>query len=328
MIEPYQLVWAFFIFAMLLALLVLIEIRRGDKRRDNEGMFDTEAFEEKVKKMGFSVKEIHTLEKLVRASKFDNKDAVMNSATLFETAVLDFYDIRNVFNVRDETLDSVAGLREKLNFTAKNPHAKIKSTRQFSVGDRVDVIMENGTKLKHSEILWKNEKEWAVLYDNSFGPAGAFVGKRIRIRWTRPEDAVYSAWLTIRQSRPGEFVLEHTCSLEKQQLRRWVREIVDFPVEATFEDGSTCAGRLYDLSAGGILIGLPVECPSGQHINIKFELPGFGLQDVEIEILRSLGKKNPAYPDYFSLTASFTGAFGWTQESVLQYIFEVHKPKK
>lgn len=328
MIEPYQLVWAFFIFAMLLALLVLIEIRRGDKRRDNEVMFDTEAFEEKVKKMGFSVKEIHTLEKLVRASKFDNKDAVMNSATLFETAVLDFYDIRNVFNVRDETLDSVAGLREKLNFTAKNPHAKIKSTRQFSVGDRVDVIMENGTKLKHSEILWKNEKEWAVLYDNSFGPADAFVGKRIRIRWTRPEDAVYSAWLTIRQSRPGEFVLEHTCSLEKQQLRRWVREIVDFPVEATLEDGSTCAGRLYDLSAGGILIGLPVECTSGQHINIKFELPGFGLQDVEIEILRSLGKKNPAYPDYFSLTASFTGAFGWTQESVLQYIFEVHKPKK
>jgi hypothetical protein len=71
-----------------------------------------------------------------------------------------------------------------------------------------------------------------------------------------------------------------------------------------------------------------VECPSGQHINIKFELPGFGVQDVEIEILRSLGKKNPAYPDYFSLTASFTGAFGWTQESVLQYIFEVHKPKK
>ena len=328
MIEPYQLVWAFFIFAMLLALLVLIEIRRGDKRRDNEVMFDTEAFEEKVKKMGFSVKEIHTLEKLVRASKFDNKDAVMNSATLFETAVLDFYDIRNVFNVRDETLDSVAGLREKLNFTAKNPHAKIKSTRQFSVGDRVDVIMENGTKLKHSEILWKNEKEWAVLYDNSFGPAGAFVGKRIRIRWTRPEDAVYSAWLTIRQSRPGEFVLEHTCSLEKQQLRRWVREIVDFPVEATLEDGSTSAGRLYDLSAGGILIGLPVECTAGQHINIKFELPGFGVQDVEIEILRSLGKKNPAYPDYFSLTASFTGAFGWTQESVLQYIFEVHKPKK
>ena len=88
MIEPFQLVWGFMIFAMLLALLVLIEIRRGDKRREHEVMFDTEAFDEKVKNFDFSVKEVHTLEKLVRASKFDNKDAVLNSAALFETAVL------------------------------------------------------------------------------------------------------------------------------------------------------------------------------------------------------------------------------------------------
>ncbi|MBQ1823756.1 MAG: PilZ domain-containing protein [Fibrobacter sp.] len=328
MIEPFQLVWGFMIFAMLLALLVLIEIRRGDKRREHEVMFDTEAFDEKVKNFDFSVKEVHTLEKLVRASKFDNKDAVLNSAALFETAVLQFYDVRNVYAIREETLASVAKLREKLNFTAKNPLAKIKSSRQFSVGDRVDVILESGVKLKHSEILWKNEKEWAVLYDNSFGVADSFVGKRIRIRWTRPEDAVYSAWLEVKSATPQEFVLEHTCSLEKQQLRRWVREIVDFPVTATFADGSTCIGRLYDLSAGGILIGLPVECSGGSQLHIQFELPGFGNQDVEIEILRSLGRKNPQYPDFYSMTASFTGAFGWIQECVLQYIFESRKQKK
>ena len=328
MIEPFQLVWFFSIFLMLLTLLVLIEVSRSNKRRENEVMFDTDVFDEKVKERGFSVKEIHTLEKLVRASKFDNKDAVMNSATLFETAVMDFYTARNVYDVRDETLESVAGLREKLGFTAKNPLAKIKSTRQFSVGDRVDVIMENGDRLKHSEITWKNEKEWAVFYDSSFGSSDSFVGKRIRIRWTRPEDAVYSAWLPVKRAGLGEFVLEHSCNLGKQQLRRWVREIVDFPVEATFEDGSTCTGRLYDLSAGGIMVGLPIECASGQHVKIQFELPSFGVQNAEIEILRSLGKKNPAYPDFFSQTASFIGAFGWVQEIVLQYIFEVHKAKK
>jgi len=327
-VEPIQLVWVFTIFVMLLVLLALTEVNRSNKRRENEVMFDTAAFDEKVKEYNFATKEIHTLEKLVRASKFDNKDAVMNSSTLFETAVLDFYEARDVNSIRDETLDSVALLREKLNFTAKNPLAKIKSTRQFSVGDRVDVILENGSKLKHSEILTKNEKEWSVLYDGSFGPASSFIGKRIRIRWTRPEDAVYSAWLVVKSYTSGSFVIEHTCALEKVQLRRWVREIVDFPVHATFADGSTCDGRLYDLSAGGILIGLPVECENGRHIRIQFELPSFGVQDVEIEILRSLGHKNPDYPEFFSLTASFTGAFGWTQESVLQYIFEVHKVKK
>lgn len=328
MINPTQLLWVLFVLALILALIALVEIHRSNQRRENEVMFGTDVFDEKVKEFGLTPKEIRTLEKLVRASKFENKDAVLNSSSLFETAVADFYDFRDVHTVRDETLEAVAGLREKLDFTAKNPLANVRSTRQFGVGDRVDVILENGAKLKHSEILWKNEKEWAVLYDSSFGPASSFEGKRIRIRWTRPEDAVYSAWLEVVASRPGEFVVEHSVKLDKQQLRRWVREVVDFPVEAVFADGTTCSGRLYDLSAGGILLGLPMECESGQHVNIRFELPSFGPQDVEIELLRSLGRKNPKYPDYFSVTASFTGAFGWTQEMVLQYIFEVHKNKK
>ncbi len=325
MVDPLHLVWFLGILSMVLVLVGLLEIHRSNYRRENEVMFGTDLFDEKVKQLGFPEKDIHTLEKMVRASKFENKDAVLNSATLFETAVQDFYDFRNVFSIRDETLASVTRLRENLNFTAKNPLAKVWSTRQFSVGDRVDVYFENGSKLKHSEILWKNEREWAVLYDSSFGPASSFVGKRLRIRWTRPEDAVYSTWLTVRSGNPGEFVMEHSCHFDKQQLRRWVRESVDFPVQVTLADGSTCSGRLYDLSAGGILIGLPVDGLSGQHVQIAFDLPGFGVQEVEIEILRGLGHKNPVYPEYFSLTASFSGAYGWIQERVLQYIFEVHK---
>lgn len=328
MIAPAQLVWVASILILGLILLVLIEIHRSNERRNNMVMFGSDVFDEKIKEYNFSEKEQHTLEKLVRASKFENKDAVLNSAALFETAVTDFYEYRNVFAIRDETLASVELLREQLDFTAKNPLAIVRSTRQFAKGDRIDVILENNVRLKHSEILWKNEKEWAVLYDNSLGPASSFVGKNIRVRWTRPEDAVYSTVLSVRSVGPGEFVLGHSTKLEKQQLRRWVREQVDFPVKATFADGNTCDGRLYDLSAGGILVGLPVDCLSGQHVKIDFELPSFGAQSVEIEILRNIGHKNPQYPDLFSLTASFSGTFGWTQEIVLQYIFEVHKNRK
>ena len=96
----------------------------------------------------------------------------------------------------------------------------------------------------------------------------------------------------------------------------------------TWQETLDIHGVLYDLSAGGILLGIPVEIPNGEHIRIRFELPSFGMEDVEIEILRNLGQKNPEYPDYYSLTASFAGAFGWTQERVLQYIFEVHKARK
>ena len=123
-------------------------------------------------------------------------------------------------------------------------------------------------------------------------------------------------------------ILPHSSSLDKRQLRRWVREQVSFPVEALFDDGSSCKGFLLDLSAGGIMVGMPRECYPGQHVRIKFELPSFGEENVDIEILRNLGHRSEKYPDYFCLTASFSGAFGWIQERVLQYLFETGKARK
>jgi len=311
-----------------LLLLVLVEIQRSFFRREHAEMFGTKEFDAKVAENALTPKEIRTLEKLVRASKFENKDAVLNSSHLFETAVADFYEFRNVEQIRDETLDAVSSLRTKLKFDAANPLTVIVSTRQFNIGNRVDLLFDDKERMKHSEITQQKEKYWKVAYDGSFGPGSNFIGKEVRIRWTRPEDAVYSANVKIIGAEPGLLMLRHSCELEKRQLRRWMREIVNFPVEATFPDGSTCSGLLYDLSAGGILLGLPRACDGGQHVKILFELPSFGPENVEIEILRNLGHKNPDHPDLYSLTASFTGAFGWTQERVLQYIFEVNKQKR
>ena len=328
MIHPLYLLWVGGIIVMFLGLLVLVETQRIYYRRQNEKMFGTEDFDLKIREFQFTPKEVRTLEKLVRTSHFENKDAVLNSADLFEHAVGDFYDFRNVFDVRDETLAAVASLRDKMGYTGRNPVVAISSSRQFDVGDRVDLLLENGRTVKRSSIQWRTEKEWALAYDGSCGPGSQLIGQTLTIRWTRPGDAVYSVKLPVRSFKNDNLVFLHTMKLDKQQLRRWVREEVRFPVEATLHDGSLCHGVLYDLSAGGILLGIPVEIPSGEHIRIRFELPSFGVEDVEIEILRNLGKKNPDFPDYYSLTASFAGAFGWTQERVLQYIFEVHKTQK
>ena len=215
-----------------------------------------------------------------------------------------------------------------MNFTAANPLATVCSTRQYNETNRVDVLLDGGTRMFHSVILGMDERSLAVSYDESMGSGRSLVGRTVRLRWTRPEDAVYTAKVLVKSFENGRLSLSHATNLEKKQLRRWVREPVDFPVEATLGDGSTSNGVLLDLSAGGILLGLPLDCSAGQHMKIRFELPSFGEENVEIEILRNLGQKNPKFPGYFFLTASFVGAFGWTQERVLQYIFEVHKQKK
>ena len=327
--HPLVIVFVAFIICLFFALFALWEIHCINSRRENEEMFGTQLFDEKVSERGFSDKEKRTLDKIIRKSTFENKDAILNSSGLFEQAVTAFYDARNVFDVRDETLEAVERLRNKMNFTASNPLSEIYSTRQFNVGDRIDMIPDNGTLIKRSEIVWRTEKEWAISYDGSDGPAKSFVGRDIRIRWTRPDDAIYSITVSIRRlDDSANLVLPHSSSLDKRQLRRWVREKVAFPVTAVFENGETLYGTLLDLSAGGIMIGLPKECYPGQHMRIQFELPSFGDEDVEIEILRNLGQRNQEFPNYYCLTASFRGKFGWTQERVLQYLFELSKSKK
>jgi len=328
MIEPLQLVWIAFIVIMVLVLLVLLEIHRINYRRENEKIFGTESFEEKVKAFALTDKEKRTLEKMIRASSFENKDAVINSSGLFEEAVSIFYDFRDVFTIRDETISAVESIRKKLDFTASNPLTEVCSTRQFNVGDRIDLYLEGGTVFKHSMIVGRNERDWSISYDGSCGPAEYFVEHEVLVRWTRPDDAIYQTRLVVRSCIPGRLILPHSNKLEKTQLRRWAREPVAFPVHAVFPDGSSCGGMLLDLSAGGIMVGLPIDCVAGQLVHIDFVLPSFGEESVDIEIRRNLGRKNKDYPEYYSLTASFSGSFGWTQERVLQYLFETSKARK
>ena len=332
MASVFQEIWKMFQYYILPVLpfvaLVLIEIQLMYNRRENEVMFGTDAFNEKIKAFEFTPKEVRTLEKLVRSSKFENKDAVLNSSGLFEIAVSEFYRIRNVFSVRDETLDAVASLRRKMDFTGSNPLTMVCSTRQFNVGDRVDLELDGGQIFKHSKILTRSEKTWSVKIDGSETIAKMLTGSRVLIRWTRMNDAVYSIKLPVLAATPDKVVFTHSDQLDKEQLRKWIRQIVDFPVVATFSNGETHSGVLYDLSAGGILLGLIEDCKPEQHFSISFELPTFGMQNVEVRVLNNLGHRNPDFPLYNSISAVFTGSYAWTQERVLQYIFESTRKTK
>jgi hypothetical protein len=308
--------------------LVLIEVQLMYNRRENEVMFGTDAFNEKIKAFEFTPKEVRTLEKLVRSSKFENKDAVLNSSGLFEAAVSEFYRIRNVFSVRDETLEAIAGLRRKMDFTGSNPLAMVSSTRQFNVGDSVDLEFESGQVFRRVKIVERSEKTWSVKIDGSVALAKSLQGSRVLIRWTRMNDAVYSKRLTVFAATPDNVIFTHSDQLDKEQLRKWVREVVDFPVTATFPNGEVHSGVLYDLSAGGILLGLAEDVKPDQQISISFELPTFGVQNVDVKILNNLGRRNPNFPLFNSISAVFTGSYAWTQERVLQYIFEVTRKTK
>ena len=333
MLSILQEVWTFFHNYILPVLpflaIVLIEIHLMYNHRKEEVMFGTDAFNEKIKAFEFTPVEVSTLNELVRSSKFENMDAVLNSSLLFEKAVNEYYRVHNVFSIRDEKLlDAIASLRQKMGFTGANPLAMVCSTRQFDVGDCVDLEHQGSIIFKRAKIIDRTERSWSVEIEGSLAQAKALLGERVLVRWTRMNDAVYSTSRVVITATPKKLVFYHGEHLDKEQLRKWVREVVDFPVEATFPDGQKQSGVLYDLSAGGILLGLSEDCKPDQKISISFELPTFGVQNVDVKVLNNLGRRNPDFPMYNSISAVFTGAYAWTQERVLQYIFEVNRKTK
>lgn len=323
--EPHILFWIGSIVLLVLVLLVLLEIHRNNERREHEVMFGSDDFERRCRDLQLSEKEQHTMEKLVRRSVYSNKDALFNSANLFEDAVNRFYEYRNINGIRDITLDSVTGLRRKLGFSIANPDTPFISTRQFEPNTDVKIRLENGIEIP-VQVTQIDEKSFKVRAENPL-PPNFERGQKVAIRWIRPGDAIYTAKATIIALSVLQIELSHEVRIDKFQLRRWVRESVDFLAAVDYGDNEIGMGRLLDLSAGGILVGLEKECSAGHLVHIDFELPSYGRENVEIRILRNLQRKNETYPDLILHSAEFAGEFGWTQEKVLQYLFELKRRK-
>ena len=330
MIDPVILIWIGVVAIMLLLLLILVEVHRSEKRRESEEMFGSQNYENKKKLLGLTEKEMHTIEKIVRQSSFSNKDAVFNSSILFEKAVNRFYEFRKINQIRMETLQSVSSLREKLGFTVNHKYCILNSSRQFVAGIKVILLSSSMPEKEHTEVISVDEKSWKVKLSGVWGENfyHSLEGSVVSMRWTQPDEAVYSGKVKVLKTSPNELELSHIVDFEKLQLRRWIREQVLIPVQAFISDSSKLEGFLFDLSAGGILVGLPISEIPTRDIEIQFSIPSFGSDRVKIEILRKLSKKNQEYPDLYLYTASFSGEFGRIQEKVLQYIFQVHKKKK
>lgn len=320
--EPVVLVWIGTVVTLLLFLLVLLEVHRNNQKREHEEMFGSDEFMKKSSRFRLTEKERHTMDKLVRRSVFSNKDALFNSSALFEDAVNRFYEFRKLDSIREITLSSVTVLRRKLGFTVGNDDIIFVSTRQFEPGTLVHLKFNGKTESLCVGSI--NEKMFTLVREQD-GNEFFEKGTRYPLSWKRAGDAVYTSYPKFEKKIGEKLVFLHTTKIDREQQRLWVREKVDIEIQAELPSKEIVQGRLFDLSANGIGVGLPESLDAGSVIRITFELPSYGKDEVEVQILRNLGKKNAEYPDLFSYSAKFIGDFAWTNEKVLQYIFELRR---
>lgn len=320
---------ALFVATLFLVLVVLIEISRNNRRREVGTMFASDKFDEKVARFHLTEIEREMLERLVRLSSFSNKDSVLNSPLLFEEAVNDVYKLNHgVENISPVDCDTIGDLRKKLGHLDNAPKFSYVSTRQFVPGMDVTLIpSERNGESFHRKILSLNERCWCVsLEDLKYSDR---LVRKIGVRFNIPGEAVYSTKVRVLGANDsGNLVLKHSTKIHKEQLRRWIRLAVRFPVHLEIgEKGMD--GFLVDLSAGGILLALPEALDENALVRIRFLLPGFGEESLEVRILRVLHKgEMDAKTGGIDHSASFIGDFGETQEHVLQYIFQERRKNR
>lgn len=327
-----MLFWAFFVVSLLLLLVVLVEISRNNRRREVGKMFDSERFDEKVARFRLSDVERAMLERLVRQSPFSNKDSVLNSPILFEEAVNAVYKLNHgVENISLPDCETIGNLRKKLGHLENVPKFSYTSTRQFVPGMDVTLVLSGrrgDVPPLHRKIFSLDERSLRIPYEDA-SLVRDFLGHKVGVRFNIPGEAVYSANVRVLGvDDSGNVVLSHSTGIHKEQLRRWIRLSVRFPVHLKTADGNF-DGFLVDLSAGGILLALPEALAEGSVVRIRFLLPGFGEESPEVRILRVLhkGGRNPKTGG-IDHSASFIGDFGETQEHVLQYIFRERRRQR
>lgn len=323
--------WILLIGTMILILVVLMEISRSNRRREVGRMFATEKFEEKIQPLNLSEKEQNMLERLVRQSSFSNKDSILNSPLLFEEAVNYVYKLNGgVEKISPQDRHLISMLRKKLGHLDKAVQYSCISTRQFSLGKEATLLLPKSKGVEqtvHTKINFMNEVCWGVLREDVFF-AESLVGEKVLVRLNIPGEAVYSAKVSVVGIRQNTLLLQHSTKLHKEQLRRWLRLAVRFPVHLAFGK-KKMDGYLVDLSAGGILLTLPEQVPENSLVHIRFNLPGFGEENLQIRILRQLHQgKIDEKTGGVDHSASFIGDFSETQERVLQYIFQERRAQK
>lgn len=314
---------ALLVATLFLVLVVLTEISRSNRRREVGKMFASDKFDEKVAQFHLSYAELAMLERLVRQSSFSNKDSVLNSPLLFEEAVNAVYKLnRGVEKIAPADCETIGNLRKKLGHLDNASKFSYISTRQFAPGMDVTLVLSDRGRERplHRKILSLNERFWCVpAEDAEFRDC---LGRKINVRFNIPGEAIYSARVRVLKiDDSGNLVLEHSTKIHKEQLRRWIRMAVRFPVHLLTGEREM-DGFLVDLSAGGILLALPEPLNEGALVHIRFFLPGFGEESLDVRILRVLHKgERDEKTGGIDHSASFIGEFGETQEHVLQYIF-------
>ena len=336
---PFGLILCGFGLICVMAAVVAWEILRTDKGQREKIDIGWQYFAETAVQKRLSPQETDLLRRIVETGGVSSADMVFDSSFIYEDAVESFLKVNGSKMDKDESQYSLMrGLRVKLGYSQLPSEIPINSTRQFEDGMPV-TIFDGEDQPRKGRIYEVKEKQWVVVMEAEIPPTIA-VGAAIEISVLRSGDGEYACRLVVASTRLGAklIYLPHTRTLERKQMRNWVRIDVNIPCRVTvsskpegWKDGSTgtsgpaqgmvLEGRLIDLSGGGACARFTSPIPQGHRLSLNFDLPGTSLRGIQTEVMRMISVIRSSRED-FEHNLRFLTVETASQEKIVRYVFE------
>ena len=302
----------------LIIMVVLYEIRRSGKARREIVNLAWIKFDYRAEHLKLGTNSIDLLKEIIRESDLQDPNSIMKSPSIFEKSLEKFYEKRNK-SISDEKYASIRDLRQSLGFLPLSKDMAYTSTRQFAGGEKCLVqIPDSGraTNKGMCSILDTEEKHWSIARPE--GPR-VLIGTWARITLNRTGDAEYVFRVQVLSDSDNELILSHTNKLNRAQQRNWVRIDVSIPVEViqmvSNHVNDIFAGKIIDMSGGGLGMILPVKLVNGSKLKLNFDIPGQGpVNNLPVKVVRVT--ENNLH------SVAFEGDVHLIQEQIIQYVFE------
>ncbi|MDQ3000665.1 MAG: PilZ domain-containing protein [Fibrobacterota bacterium] len=335
-ISPLGLAIAGFSLVAIMAVLVVFEIVRSDSNQREKVDIGWQYFGEMAAQKRLTAQETDILRRIVEEGGVSSADMVFDSSFIYEDALEAFLKTNGKQLDKEETQYALLrGLRMKMGYSHLPPEVPISSTRQLEEGMPVTLIDGEGTVHK-GRIQDVREKAWTVVLEGEIPPTVA-VGAAVDLSLLRSGDGEYAVLLPVIATRLGQCLifLPHTRTLERKQLRNWVRIDVNIPCRVTVmarpdiwnkdmggpSVGMVLEGRMLDLSGGGTCARFTSPIPQGYRLSVNFDLPGSPLRGVQSEVMRMVSVLKGTRED-FEHNLKFMTIETAAQEKVVRYVFE------
>lgn len=296
-------------------------------------------FNSLARQHGLNDAEISELIRLLKPIIPHQPDAVFNSLAIFEDAVeLECKKIRQKWGLNAKAENATLTLhtlRNKVGYSNIAYEQPIASTRNLDIGQFIAITTpDTGLPIVEQAVVSEiTELTFTVYYPIGDEKRPSNTSKNPKVSFTRNGDGLYDAQLTLVEAFPsdGKIIFEHTRDISRNQMRKYVRMVVDIPLKCrvlrrTDRSKLPAAGQfiedatIVDIGGGGVAFIAQVELDPEDVISLVFAINKrkFAVKGLVIAVSEQEGRKGVRYKHRIAFTDIDKGDV----ERIVKFIFQ------